>query len=87
MFNPRIDAPAFDARAQLLRSTQAHLGWKWGRFRTHWLRAHPLCEDCGALGEHVHHIIPRSQAPNRTFDATNLATLCVECHDKKHRGG
>lgn len=29
------------------------------------------------------HVVPRSQAPHRLLDKTNLVTLCRRCHNRK----
>lgn len=67
----------------------------WRVIRNKYIRAHPLCEECLRLGravpaEHVHHIIPL--ADGGTSDASNLMSLCKECHSRIHmemrkRGG
>lgn len=44
------------------------------------------CEDCGAPGTDVHHVVP-IQTPEgwrRRFDVTNLKLLCVRCHNRAH---
>jgi 5-methylcytosine-specific restriction endonuclease McrA len=57
---------------------------KWRRLRHSWLMQYPTCARCGLVGEEVHHIVPRSEAPERTLDATNLETLCRGCHRLHH---
>ena len=52
--------------------------------RTQWIRNHPWCVRCGKPGEEVHHVVPRAIAPERTFDVTNLATMCRACHHALH---
>ncbi len=36
---------------------------------------------CPERLEH-HHIVPRSRAPERMFDVTNVVSLCCSCHTK-----
>lgn len=59
-------------------------GQAWTNMRTQWIRNHPWCVRCGRQGEEVHHVVPRAIAPERTLDATNLATLCRSCHHALH---
>jgi 5-methylcytosine-specific restriction endonuclease McrA len=61
-----------------------HTGWKWWKFRKTILMADPLCNDCGRVGEHVHHLVPRHIAPERMYDVSNCVTLCKVCHDRRH---
>ena len=75
----RFDAPQREAIA---RGT--HLGWKWTRWRRLWLMRHPLCHDCQALAQCVHHIVPRCVAPAMVYDETNCMSLCNECHAARH---
>ena len=59
-------------------------GQRWTDMRTQWIRNHPWCVRCGKPGEEVHHVVPRAIAPERTFDVTNLATMCRACHHALH---
>jgi len=59
-------------------------GQRWTNLRNKWLRWNPTCASCGLAGEEVHHVVPRSVAPERTFDLSNLETLCRACHIAKH---
>ncbi|WP_297775622.1 HNH endonuclease signature motif containing protein [uncultured Roseovarius sp.] len=52
----------------------------WRRLRKDHLRKHPFCIRCGELALEVDHIIPRSVAPARRLDPTNLQSLCKPCH-------
>ncbi len=36
---------------------------------------------CAERLEH-HHLVPRSRAPERMFDVTNVVSLCCSCHTK-----
>lgn len=59
-------------------------GGRWTWMRNQWMRRNPRCVDCGRPGEEVHHVIPRAQRPDLTYDKTNLVTLCKDCHYKRH---
>jgi 5-methylcytosine-specific restriction endonuclease McrA len=67
------------------KPSETHLGWRWSRMRARILMRSPLCHDCGALAQCVHHIVPRSVAPARVYDETNCMSLCNECHDARHK--
>jgi 5-methylcytosine-specific restriction endonuclease McrA len=41
-----------------------------------------ICQGCGVIGVHLHHIIFRSQGGKHTVD--NLVTLCNDCHTRAH---
>lgn len=56
------------------------LGADWRRLRAEHLKAHPFCVRCGAPAREVDHVIPRSVAPERRLDPTNLQGLCTPCH-------
>ena len=52
----------------------------WRRLRAEHLRKHPWCRRCGDPAREVDHIVPRSAAPERRLDPTNLQSLCTPCH-------
>lgn len=52
----------------------------WRKLRARHLEKHQFCVRCGAKGKVVDHIVPRSIAPGRRLDPTNLQTLCTPCH-------
>ena len=44
-----------------------------------------LCVNCGAQGDHVHHIIPRSRAARnspKVWREENMCVICLSCHEK-----
>ena len=47
-----------------------------------------VCEECGAIGTEVHHIIHLTPEnitdPSITTNQDNLKLLCNECHNKAH---
>lgn len=58
----------------------------WVKVRDAYLREHPLCEDCEAIGvvrqaDMVHHKIPVANG-GAMYDEENLRSLCVTCHGK-----
>ncbi len=70
-------------------------GSQWRKIRSRYVKKHPLCEKCFAMGKYVHvdevhHIIPLAEGG--TNDESNLMSLCKSCHSKIHfergdRGG
>ena len=59
-------------------------GNKWGKVRRQHLISNPFCSDCMMMAEEVHHNVPRHVDPSRTYDPTNLVSLCHRCHMKRH---
>ncbi len=45
-------------------------------------RDNGLCRQCGAPGEHIHHVLYRSRGGRGVY--TNGLTLCHVCHTKVH---
>lgn len=41
------------------------------------------CQQCGGIGEHIHHVKYRAQGGRGVF--TNGLTLCNECHTLVHK--
>ena len=39
---------------------------------------------CGRQGQHIHHVLYRSEARDKIDDLDNLFLLCLECHEKCH---
>ncbi len=71
----------FDAEVGFYQSRQ------WRSVRAAFLREHPLCGACGAKGllvaaRVVDHVLPIKDGGAR-FDAANLQSLCVPCHNSK----
>jgi len=56
-------------------------GLRWRRIRAAYLKAHPLCVDCGAPATDVDHEIPRSRGG--TDQWSNLRGRCHSCHSRK----
>lgn len=54
----------------------------WKRLRAAFLRAHPLCVECGAIGTIVDHVRPVRDG-GAVYDPDNLQTLCVRDHNAK----
>ena len=62
-------------------------GGTWERWAKAFRRRHPLCQRCQAdLSDHVHHVVPVKDAPDRVFDPTNVVALCKLCHRLVHAG-
>ena len=71
----------FDAEVGFYQSRQ------WREVRAAYLREHPLCVACAArsvvvAARVVDHVQPIKDGGER-FDATNLQSLCVPCHNRK----
>jgi len=63
---------------------------RWVPLRIRFLKVHPLCLACTALGEvtpatTVDHIVPVAVAPDRLLDVANLRALCRTHHDRRTR--
>jgi len=61
---------------------------KWKAARLAFLRAHPLCVDCGELGvieaaTDVDHIMPHKGDRKLFWDRSNWQALCHSCHSRK----
>lgn len=55
--------------------------WEWLTLRYEVLRVHgPKCMLCGAWGNHVDHIKPRSKHPELELVLENLQILCEQCN-------
>jgi 5-methylcytosine-specific restriction endonuclease McrA len=50
------------------------------------VRAEGYCEQCGADGEHVHHVIPVYKNLKLVTDPDNGRFLCAQCHNEQHNG-
>ena len=65
--------------------------WQWRKVRLRVLAEEPCCVDCEKDGvvqpaEHVHHIVPINVDRSLRLERSNLVPLCVECHEKRHKG-
>lgn len=66
-------------------ATRKRYGRSWQRIRSRYIAEHPLCEECEKTGklmpvQEVHHRLPLSKGG--THDASNLMSLCTECHSR-----
>ena len=50
------------------------------RYRLWFLRANPLCTDCGKSANEVHHVRKISVAPELRLVPGNCMALCKSCH-------
>jgi 5-methylcytosine-specific restriction endonuclease McrA len=57
---------------------------RWQALREQILYRYPLCFICGRAAFEVHHIEQISGNPEMTFEVSNLAPLCDDCHEKVH---
>ena len=44
-----------------------------------------ICQECGREGNHAHHIKSWLDYKELRYDIDNGETLCLICHNKKHR--
>jgi len=61
---------------------------RWQRARGWYLRAHPLCAECGRAGRVVaasvvDHITPHRGNKALFWDEGNWQPMCKSCHDRK----
>lgn len=62
-------------------------GRRWTAWARSFRRANPICQRCQlGLSDEVHHVVPVSEAPERTFDVSNVVALCRRCHRLVHAG-
>lgn len=70
-------------------------GKRWRRLRAAKLQNEPLCAKCFKQGKvtaanEVHHVKPRLQHPELSYEWGNLECLCKSCHSRetgKERAG
>jgi len=68
-------------RNRSLRNSKQSKDWvKAVKLRDNW-----ICLDCGDVGIHAHHIKPWRDHPELRYEISNGVTLCVPCHEKKHK--
>ena len=82
--NQRIDS-------QRMASSQRGYDSRWRKYRTLYLKAHPLCVACEARGrtraaEVVDHIIPHQGDEALFWEPSNHQALCRWHHNKKTAG-
>ncbi|SOC11406.1 HNH endonuclease [Rhodobacter sp. JA431] len=61
---------------------------RWKKAAAAFLKAHPLCADCGELGvveaaTEVDHIERHMGDPRKFWDKSNWQPLCKRCHSRK----
>ena len=73
------------------RAFDSELGFyqspRWRAVRAAFLREHPVCRACDALGVLVpavvvDHVLPLKDGGGR-YDAGNFQSLCISCHNRK----
>lgn len=78
-----------------LRESAARRGYDatWAKCRAAFLRANPICHDCGAAlldqkrRGHVHHVQKLADRPDLRLDWSNLMALCDSCHTARTNRG
>jgi 5-methylcytosine-specific restriction enzyme A len=63
---------------------------RWRRLRADFLKSHPLCVTCLALGivtsaDTVHHLLERLDRPDLAYTLGNLEASCKACHTTRHK--
>jgi len=80
----RADIPKLRPRRE---SESQRQGRRWRTWAGWYRMQHPTCERCRAdLSDEVHHVVPVSEDPTRTFDVDNVKALCKRCHHEVHAG-
>ena len=75
-------------RADKETAAQRGYGYRWQKERAEFLRANPLCVECGRRGRVVRatvvdHKIPHRGDPVLFWDRSNWQGLCQEDHNEK----
>ena len=60
---------------------------RWRSLRDAHIEVQPFCERCDRIAALVHHRAPHMGDAALFFNANNLESLCVVCHNKEHRRG
>ncbi|WP_223639237.1 HNH endonuclease signature motif containing protein [Rhodobacter sp. TJ_12] len=75
-------------KAEAVRWHALYSDPRWKRASAAFLKAHPLCADCGALGvveaaTEVDHIERHMGDARKFWDKGNWQPLCKRCHSRK----
>jgi 5-methylcytosine-specific restriction endonuclease McrA len=77
-----------ECKFEYIRETSEYHVLSWAEMRDKILkRDNYTCKDCGASKDaflEVHHVNPIHKG-GPEFDEKNLITLCIKCHDKRHK--
>lgn len=69
---------------QRLSSKERGYNYRWTKYRSWFLRLHPICAKCGrAAASVVDHIVPHKGDDVLFWAADNHQALCKRCHDIK----
>ncbi len=82
----RLGDRDYKARRTDLAEQAFYKSERWKRLRKWKLWQDPLCEVCGGPAQVVDHIRPIKEGGD-PMTVENLQSLCVRCHNRKHRGG
>lgn len=56
----------------------------WRKLSRSFLQRHPICTECWrAASVQVHHIKSREDRPDLIFTESNLAAMCISCHNQQ----
>ena len=64
---------------------------RWQKLRARQLQRQPLCVlclDAGKVteGKVADHVLERKERPDLQWTLSNLRTLCMPCHNRRHHG-
>lgn len=76
---------ARDVNAEVKASHRFYYSAAWKRAREEQLEAFPFCAECNRPANVVDHVVPRRVDPSRELDATNLQSMCQQCHNRKRQ--
>jgi 5-methylcytosine-specific restriction protein A len=57
--------------------------YRWRKARLAWLKAHPLCVECGGPATEVDHIRPHNGDIRLFWNIKNWQSMCRSCHSRK----
>jgi 5-methylcytosine-specific restriction enzyme A len=60
---------------------------RWKRMRITHLSSHPFCARCNGFATIAHHVAEHKGDPAKFYNAGNLESLCVACHNREHERG
>jgi 5-methylcytosine-specific restriction enzyme A len=71
------------ARGRKSQNSKFYESTAWRKLRGMFIRANPVCVECGRVGAVVDHIVRVNDDSSRALDWSNLQTMCHPCHNAK----
>jgi 5-methylcytosine-specific restriction enzyme A len=71
------------ARGRKSQNSKFYESTAWRKLRGMFIRANPVCVECGRVGAVVDHIVRVNDDSSRALDWSNLQTMCHLCHNAK----